>query len=70
VMDSLVWYGSVNKIVDHILAFREEIGEFGELVYCGVDWTDPALSRRSMELLANEVMPRVNSAIGTSVAAQ
>ena len=31
---------------------------------------DPALSRRSMELLATEVMPRVNSAIGTSVAAQ
>ena len=60
VMDKLVWYGSVNKIVDHILEFREEIGEFGELVYCGVDWTDPALSRRSMELLATEVMPRVN----------
>ena len=70
VMDKLVWYGSVDKIVDHILAFREEIGEFGELVYCGVDWTDPALSRRSMELLATEVMPRVNRAIGTSVAAQ
>ena len=70
VMDSLVWYGSVNKIVNHILAFREEIGEFGELVYCGVDWTDPVLSRRSMELMATEVMPRVNRAIGTSVAAQ
>ena len=41
VMDTLVWYGGVNKIVDHILQFREEIGEFGELVYCGVDWTDP-----------------------------
>ena len=66
VMDTLVWYGSVNKIVDHILAFREEIGEFGELVYCGVDWTDPALSRRSMELMATEVMPRVNRAIGTA----
>jgi alkanesulfonate monooxygenase SsuD/methylene tetrahydromethanopterin reductase-like flavin-dependent oxidoreductase (luciferase family) len=70
VMDRLVWYGSVNKIVDHILQFREEIGEFGELVYCGVDWSDPALSRRSMELMATEVMPRVNQAIGTSVAAQ
>ena len=70
VMDRLVWYGSVNKIVDHILEFREEIGDFGELVYCGVDWTDAALSRRSMELLANEVMPRVNSAIGTPAAAR
>jgi alkanesulfonate monooxygenase SsuD/methylene tetrahydromethanopterin reductase-like flavin-dependent oxidoreductase (luciferase family) len=70
VMDKLVWYGSVNKIVDHILQFREEIGDFGELVYCGVDWTDPALGRRSMELLANEVMPRVNAAIGTPAAAR
>jgi hypothetical protein len=70
VMDKLVWYGSVNKIVDHILAFREEIGDFGELVYCGVDWTDPALGRRSMELLANEVMPRVNAAIGAGVMTQ
>ena len=45
-----------------------KLGDFGELVYCGVDWTDPALSRRSMELLANEVMPRVNSAIGAPAA--
>ena len=70
VMDELVWYGSVNKVVDQILAFREEIGDFGELVYCGVDWVDPALSRRSMELMATEVMPRVNSAIGTPAAAR
>ena len=70
VMDRLVWYGSVNKIVDHILEFREEIGDFGELVYCGVDWTDAALSRRSMELLATEVMPRVNAAIGKPATAQ
>jgi len=27
---------------------------------------DPALAKRSMELLATEVMPRVNKAIGTS----
>jgi alkanesulfonate monooxygenase SsuD/methylene tetrahydromethanopterin reductase-like flavin-dependent oxidoreductase (luciferase family) len=70
VMDKLVWHGSVNRIVDHILAMREEIGEFGELVYAGMDWTDPALAKRSMELMATEVMPRVNRAIGTSVAAQ
>jgi hypothetical protein len=25
---------------------------------------DPALAKRSMELFANEVMPRVNAAIG------
>jgi len=36
----------------------------GELVYAGMDWVDPQLARRSMELTAVEVMPRVNQAIG------
>ncbi len=30
----------------------------------GMDWVDPALARRSMQLMAEEVMPRVNAAIG------
>src|SRR5580765_5991786 len=32
VMDQCVIHGSVNKVVDAILAMREEIGDFGELV--------------------------------------
>jgi alkanesulfonate monooxygenase SsuD/methylene tetrahydromethanopterin reductase-like flavin-dependent oxidoreductase (luciferase family) len=69
VMDRLVLHGSVNKVVDQILALREEIGDFGELVYGGMDWVDPVLARRSMQLLAEEVMPRVNTAIGKKSAA-
>jgi len=69
IMDRLVLHGSVNKVVDQILALREEIGDFGELVYGGMDWVDPALARRSMQLLAEEVMPRVNAAIGKKSAA-
>jgi alkanesulfonate monooxygenase SsuD/methylene tetrahydromethanopterin reductase-like flavin-dependent oxidoreductase (luciferase family) len=65
-VDRLVLCGSVNRVVDQILALREEAGEFGELVYAGMDWGDPALARRSMELMAEEVMPRVNSAIARS----
>jgi hypothetical protein len=33
-----------------------------------MDWVDPALTKRSMELMANEVMPRVNEAIAASEA--
>ena len=69
VMDNCVIHGSVNKVVDDILALREEIGDFGELVYAGMDWVDPTLAKRSMQLLAEEVMPRVNAAIGKSAAA-
>ena len=29
-----------------------------------MDWVDPALAKRSMQLMAEEVMPRVNAAIG------
>jgi alkanesulfonate monooxygenase SsuD/methylene tetrahydromethanopterin reductase-like flavin-dependent oxidoreductase (luciferase family) len=63
VLDRLCIYGTVNKVVEQILALREQIGDFGELVYAGLDWVDPALGRRSMELMAEEVMPRVNRAL-------
>ena len=38
----------------------DEVGAFGTLLYTGHDWTDPALARRSMELMANEVWPRID----------
>jgi alkanesulfonate monooxygenase SsuD/methylene tetrahydromethanopterin reductase-like flavin-dependent oxidoreductase (luciferase family) len=59
----LVIAGSVDSVVDQILAFREKIGDFGTLLYAGHDWLDPALARRSMQLMAEQVMPRVNSAL-------
>jgi len=69
VMDNCVTCGSVNKVVDEILKLREETGDFGELVYAGMDWVDPALGKRSMQLMAEEVMPRVNAAIGKQASA-
>lgn len=60
----LVLAGTVNSVVDQILAFREQVGDFGNLVYACHDWLDPVLAKRSMELFANEVMPKVNAAIG------
>jgi hypothetical protein len=63
VLDRLCMYGTVNKVVDQILRLREQVGDFGELVYAGMDWVDPKLEKRSMQLMAEEVMPRVNAAI-------
>ncbi|MGH8696788.1 MAG: LLM class flavin-dependent oxidoreductase, partial [Burkholderiales bacterium] len=60
----LVIAGTVNNVVDQILAFRAKIGDFGTLYYACHDWVDPALGKRSMQLMAEEVMPRVNAAIG------
>jgi|TARA_B110000459_G_C16293546_1_gene351657 hypothetical protein len=63
-LETQVIAGTINSVVDQVLAFREEIGEFGTLLYTGHDWMEPALDRRSMELMATEVMPRVNEALG------
>ena len=64
VCEKLVIYGSPQKVADDILAFRDQIGDFGTLLYAGMDWQDKALARRSMTLLAEQVLPRVNKAIG------
>ena len=66
VTDQLVLAGTVNSVVDQILAFREQTGDFGTLVYSCHDWIDPKLSKRSMELMAEKVMPAVNAAIAKS----
>ena len=68
-VDQLVLCGTPNRVAEEILALREEAGEFGEIVYAGMDWVDPALAKRSMELMAEKVMPQVNRAIGTKAPA-
>jgi hypothetical protein len=70
IFNNVVIRGSVNRVVDRILELHEQIGDFGTLLYCGKDWADPALGRKSMELMAEKVMPAVNAALGKSVAAE
>lgn len=66
--DQLVLCGTVNKVADQIPALREQAGDFGEIVYAGMDWVDPAPAKRSMKLMATEIMPRINQAIGAATA--
>ena len=64
VVDKLAIYGSPERVVEQLLAFREEIGDFGTLLYAGKDWTDRDMGRRSMVLMAEKVLPKLNAAIG------
>ncbi|MFC4008500.1 LLM class flavin-dependent oxidoreductase [Nonomuraea purpurea] len=64
VLDRLVITGTPESVAEQIVDFRAETGDFGELVYAGLDWVDPRLARRSMELMTQKVMPSVNAAIG------
>lgn len=66
VLKNLVICGTPDQVAEQVLEIDAMVGGFGELVYAGMDWVDPALAKRSMELMAGEVMPRVRASTGTS----
>ncbi len=70
VCERLIIWGTPDKVADELLAFREETGDFGTLLYAGKDWADPELARRSMVLLAEQVAPAVNAAESRADAAE
>ncbi|HZD51965.1 MAG TPA: LLM class flavin-dependent oxidoreductase [Woeseiaceae bacterium] len=59
-LERLVIAGTPQSVAERILEFRDEVGAFGTLLYTGHDWADAALARRSMELAAKEVLPRIH----------
>jgi alkanesulfonate monooxygenase SsuD/methylene tetrahydromethanopterin reductase-like flavin-dependent oxidoreductase (luciferase family) len=67
VCEQLIIYGTPNQVADKILAFREQTGEFGTLVYAGHDWKDRDLARRSMTLIAEKVTPQINTVAGSQI---
>lgn len=62
--DDYTIYGSPQTVARKILEFREEVGHFGTLMLTAQDWTNKAKVRKSMALLAKEVMPLVNAKLG------
>ncbi|MBM85255.1 MAG: LLM class flavin-dependent oxidoreductase [Rhodospirillaceae bacterium] len=67
--DNYTIHGSPDTVVEKIMELREQVGHFGTLAATAQDWTDKPRMKRSMELLAKEVMPKVNSIIGSRDAA-
>ena len=61
VIDKLVIHGSPAKVADGLHALKQETGEFGTLLYAGVDWTDRKLARNSMTLMAEKVLPLITA---------
>jgi alkanesulfonate monooxygenase SsuD/methylene tetrahydromethanopterin reductase-like flavin-dependent oxidoreductase (luciferase family) len=61
VCERLVIHGTPDSVADQLLAFRDEVGPFGTMLYAGHDWLDPSLARRSMVLMAEKVLPLVNA---------
>jgi alkanesulfonate monooxygenase SsuD/methylene tetrahydromethanopterin reductase-like flavin-dependent oxidoreductase (luciferase family) len=63
ICDKLIIHGTPDSVADQVLAFQDEVGKFGTLLYAGKDWKDPELGRQSMILMAEKVMPRINAGI-------
>lgn len=53
--------GDVDYALERLDALIEETGEFGTLCLMSYDWDDKSAWLRSMELFANELMPRLNA---------
>ena len=64
VLSHLPIHGTPERVAEQIVELRRTAGPFGTLLYVGHDWHDAALAKRSLELMATEVMPRVNRALG------
>ena len=60
-IDNIVIAGSPATVAEKLLAVREQIGPFGTIVLTGLDWDDKALWKRSMALMAKEVMPSLRA---------
>ena len=54
--------GTADEVAAQLLELQRVTGGFGRLMYAGIDWMEPELARRSMELMVTEVLPRVRSA--------
>ncbi len=68
--DEFTIYGSPETVVKRLLAFREKTGDFGTLLMAAHDWQNKAAMKRSMELMAKDVMPALNAAIGAEATKQ
>ena len=70
VSQSMVSSGTPQQVLDQLIALRDEVGDFGTLVSVAHDWDQPALWKRSMQLLAEQVMPRLSQHCASQHAAE
>jgi alkanesulfonate monooxygenase SsuD/methylene tetrahydromethanopterin reductase-like flavin-dependent oxidoreductase (luciferase family) len=70
VVDEVVIAGSPSTVAEKLLAYRDRVGPFGTLLISAMDWegANGAVEKRSMELLARDVMPRMRNALASKAA--
>jgi alkanesulfonate monooxygenase SsuD/methylene tetrahydromethanopterin reductase-like flavin-dependent oxidoreductase (luciferase family) len=58
-LEDQVIVGSPKSVLDQLIAFRDQTGDFGTLLATGHDWDKAEMWKRSMALLAEDVMPKL-----------
>ena len=59
-MEEVIIAGEPETVTEQLLELREAVGPFGKLILVAHDWDEAAAWRRSLELFATEVMPRLS----------
>jgi alkanesulfonate monooxygenase SsuD/methylene tetrahydromethanopterin reductase-like flavin-dependent oxidoreductase (luciferase family) len=68
-LEMMVISGSPRRVLDGLVALVDEIGWFGTLLVTHKDWDNADLHRRSMRLIATQVMPQLTQHMATKQAA-
>jgi alkanesulfonate monooxygenase SsuD/methylene tetrahydromethanopterin reductase-like flavin-dependent oxidoreductase (luciferase family) len=66
----MVIHGSPKRVLDQLVALVDEVGYFGTLLLTHKDWDQPRLHKRSMTLLAEDIMPKLNQHLAKRRAAE
>lgn len=70
VKNTMVIAGGADTVLDRLVALVDETGPFGTLIMGGHDWDRKAMWKKSMTLLAEQVMPRLSQHSAASQAAE
>jgi len=68
-LEMMMISGGPTRVLDQLVALVDAIGWFGTLLVTHKDWDKPDLHRRSMRLIAEQVMPRLGQYMATKQAA-
>ena len=59
IIDKIAVVGSVDTVTQRLQELYDDTGGFGTLLMIAHDWDDKDKMRRSMELMATEVIPQL-----------
>ena len=69
-LELMVISGSPKRVLDQLVTLMDQLGYFGTLLVTQKDWDDKEVHKKSMRLLAEQVMPKLTAYAGSRQAAE